>query len=122
MDQKTPNVLLAVQAVLTFVTGRSAFQQKASQVFVREPGSRFLEGRKPVATEAEKDCQFAWLSEAAYRRSLGNVSRSRSNVSSAWCNSPVVAAASSASRAAPQSRADENGSYGVATAPITAEL
>jgi len=100
MGQGTPRPILALQVFLTFVTGRSAFQQKANEVFVREPGSRFLEGPRPVATEAKKDWEFAWLSEAAYGRS------SLHNVSNACCNSPVVEAASSASPALAQSRAD----------------
>jgi hypothetical protein len=99
MDQKTPRVLQALQAFLAFVTGCSAFQQKDTEVFVREPGSRFLEGPKPVAREAENDWKFAWLSDAAYGRSLVNIS-------SAPRNPPVAAVASSTPPAAAQSRAD----------------
>jgi Lipase (class 3) len=46
----------------------SAYRQTADQVFVREPGERLLSGPHPVAEEAEKDWQFAMLSDAAYGR------------------------------------------------------
>jgi hypothetical protein len=38
---------------------------------VREPGRRLLGDPKPVAVEAEKEWEFAWLSEAAYGRLRG---------------------------------------------------
>lgn len=46
----------------------AALHQTSSEVFTREPGHRSLEGPKPIGVEAQKDWQFAWLSEAAYGR------------------------------------------------------
>jgi len=99
VNQRTPHALRILPAFLAFLTGRSAFQQTSADVFVREPGSRLLEGPKPVAVEAEKDWEFAWLSEAAYGRSLGNIGNLPPN-------SPVAAAASTVPPAAAQSIAD----------------
>jgi hypothetical protein len=49
----------------------SALFQKSDQVASREPGERFLGHLRPAAEEARKDHEFAWLSEAAYGRSVG---------------------------------------------------
>jgi hypothetical protein len=49
----------------------TAFLQKNDQVASREPGDRFLGHLRPVAGEALKDHEFAWLSQAAYGRSVG---------------------------------------------------
>lgn len=43
-----------------------AFGQTNAQVTTREPGERHLGQPKPVADEARRDLEMAWLSEAAY--------------------------------------------------------
>jgi len=53
----------------------TAFFQKNDQVASREPGDRFLGHLRPVAGEARKDHEFAWLSQAAYGRSVGDKKR-----------------------------------------------
>jgi hypothetical protein len=50
----------------------TAFFQKPNQVASREPGERFLGHLRPVAGEARRDHEFAWLSQAAYGRSVGD--------------------------------------------------
>jgi hypothetical protein len=54
---------------LAFLTGCSSFQQTPDQIYVRDPGNRFLDGPRPVGPEAVMDWPFAGLSEAAYGRS-----------------------------------------------------
>jgi hypothetical protein len=54
--------------LLTLITGCASFQQTPSEVFVRPPGERVLQGPIPVAVEAADDWEFAWLSDAAYER------------------------------------------------------
>lgn len=49
-----------------------ALFQKSNQVASREPGERFLGHLRPVAEEARTDREFAWLSQAAYGRSVGD--------------------------------------------------
>jgi len=49
-----------------------AFYQKSDQVVSREPGERFLGHLRPVVEEARCDREFAWLSQAAYGRSVGD--------------------------------------------------
>jgi hypothetical protein len=48
------------------VASRPAFRQKSDEVVIREPGKRSLGTPQPVAPEAQKDLEFAWLSQAAY--------------------------------------------------------
>jgi Lipase (class 3) len=48
----------------------SAFLQQPWQVFTREPGDRILGHPQPVRAEAVPDRYFAWLSNAAYGRSV----------------------------------------------------
>lgn len=62
--------LACAAATLVLLNGCAAFNQTDSQVFVREPGQRFLTGPHPVLPQAQRDWQFALISEAAYRRSL----------------------------------------------------
>jgi len=90
MDETKPRVLRHLSAALARLTGRSAFDQKSTEVYVREPGRRFLEGPRPVAVEARKDWEFAWLSEAAYGRSLGEIRRV-----STYASTPAAASGAS---------------------------
>jgi hypothetical protein len=50
------------------VVNPAAFRQTSGQVVTREPGRRFLGAPHPVATEAAKHLEFAWLSQSAYRK------------------------------------------------------
>ncbi len=50
----------------------TVFFQKSDQVASREPGDRFLGHLRPATGEALKDHEFAWLSQAAYGRSVGD--------------------------------------------------
>lgn len=59
-------VILAIPVCLRIVNG-PAFQQKSDEVVVREPGHHLLGRPKPVITEAEKDVEFALLSQAVYQ-------------------------------------------------------
>ena len=68
MDQRTPRALQKIQEFAAWITGRRAFAQKSTEVFVRKPGHRFLEGPQPVIEEAIRHREFAWLSVAAYAR------------------------------------------------------
>jgi len=49
----------------------TVYFQKPDQVASREPGERFLGHLRPVAGEARSDHEFAWLSQEAYGRSVG---------------------------------------------------
>jgi hypothetical protein len=60
-------VLFLPSIYFRLVNGR-AYKQKSDKVVVREPGERFLGAPHPVAPEARKDLEFAWLSESAYQR------------------------------------------------------
>ena len=51
-----------------FVFNRKAFGQTPDDVVTREPGKRLLGAPKPVATEANKDLEFAWMSQSAYEK------------------------------------------------------
>jgi hypothetical protein len=53
----------------------SAFFQKSDQVASREPGERFLDHLRPAIEEARTDRELAWLSQAAYGRSVGDKKR-----------------------------------------------
>jgi hypothetical protein len=68
MDQRTPRALQKIQEFAAWITGRYAFAQKPTEVFVRKPGHRFLKGPQPVIEEATRHREFAWLSVAAYAR------------------------------------------------------
>jgi hypothetical protein len=57
-----------------------AVGQTSAQVTTREPGERRLGKPKPVANEALKDLQFAWLSEAAYGNTPAGMKRRESVV------------------------------------------
>jgi len=48
----------------------STFLQTAKDVTTREPGARVLGKLKPVGPEASKHWEYAWISEAAYRKML----------------------------------------------------
>src|SRR5438045_939286 len=67
-------LFLAVIAVLILpsicfrIVNGPAYKQARNEVVVREPGKRFLGPPLPVAQEARKDLEFAWLSESAYQR------------------------------------------------------
>jgi hypothetical protein len=67
-------VLLTVVGLLLFVplflrvVNHKAYYQAKDQVVIREPGRRLLGEPQPVASEARKDIEFAWLSQAAYQR------------------------------------------------------
>jgi hypothetical protein len=66
-------ILLGSIAVLVLVAywrvaRRPAFRQKSNEVVIREPGQRTLGPPQPIAPEARKDLDFAWLSQAAYGR------------------------------------------------------
>src|SRR5437660_4297317 len=67
-------LLLAVIAVLFLpsicfrLVNGPAYRQKSNETVVREPGARFLGPPQPVAPEARRDLEFAWLSESAYQR------------------------------------------------------
>lgn len=50
------------------LVGCAALSQKANEVTIREPGHRTLGKPKPVAEEARRHWQFAWLAEASYRK------------------------------------------------------
>jgi hypothetical protein len=67
-------VFIGLMCLLLFcwrVASRPAFSQKADEVVIREPGNRSLGPPQPVAPEARKDLDFAWLSEASYQRMSG---------------------------------------------------
>jgi hypothetical protein len=61
-------LVLALGALGTFLRVRSspAFKQTQDQVVLREPGQRLLGPPQPALPEAEKDLDFALLSQAAY--------------------------------------------------------
>jgi hypothetical protein len=69
MDQRTRRILQKLQEFTVWITRRRAFGQKPTEVFIRNPGHRFLEGPRPVIEEAIRHREFAWLSVAAYARS-----------------------------------------------------
>jgi hypothetical protein len=62
--------LIATIILVTYwrIARRPAFRQKPDEVVIREPGMRILGVPQPVASEARKDLDFAWLSQAAYGR------------------------------------------------------
>jgi hypothetical protein len=68
MDQRTPRALQKIQEFTAWITERRAFAQKPTEVFIRKPGHRRLEGPQPVIEEAIRHREFAWLSVAAYAR------------------------------------------------------
>ena len=61
-------ILLILLVIYLSVAMRPASRQKSDQVVIREPGQRTLGAPAPVVSEARKDVEFAWLSEAAYGR------------------------------------------------------
>jgi len=61
-------IAIAILVVYWRVARRPAFRQKPDEVVIREPGLRTLGPPRPVAPEARKDLDFAWLSQAAYGR------------------------------------------------------
>lgn len=72
-------LLVAIVAVLLLplyfrLINGPAYRQKSNEVVIREPGMRLLGPPQPVADEARKDVEFAWLSQAAYQRESGNKS------------------------------------------------
>ena len=71
-------VVLLLPLYFRLVNG-PAYRQKSNQVVVREPGKRLLGPPRPVAEEARKDLEFAWLSQAAYQREPGNKSSPAGN-------------------------------------------
>jgi hypothetical protein len=76
-DQRTPRALQKIQEFAACVTRRRAFVQKPTEVFVRKPGHRLLEGPRPVIEEAIRHREFAWLSVAAYARSPNSFGQAR---------------------------------------------
>lgn len=61
--------LVVVASLL--LPGCAAFRQTSTEVTLREPGHRMLGEPLPVAPEAAKDWEYAWLSEAAYGKTPG---------------------------------------------------
>jgi hypothetical protein len=59
-------LILAIPFCVRIVNG-PAFQQKADEVVVREPGKHLFGKPKPVITEAVKDFEFALLSQVVYQ-------------------------------------------------------
>jgi hypothetical protein len=68
MNAKSERKSEASSATPRFVPILTAFRQTASEVTVREPGQRFLGAPRPLASEAQEDWEFAWLSAAAYAK------------------------------------------------------
>jgi hypothetical protein len=67
-------VLAGISIIILFIYWRvrshPAFRQKSNEVVIREAGQRSLGPPQPVASEAWTDREFAWMSQAAYRRAL----------------------------------------------------
>src|SRR5438105_9195418 len=62
MNMKTVLLLAAIGTL----PGCAALRQTAADVVIREPGHRALGAPQPAQPEAQKDLEFAWLSESAY--------------------------------------------------------
>jgi hypothetical protein len=97
LTRANPSPLQRWFNALASVTGRKAFRQSPQEVFIREPGHRLLEGPQPVAAEAKKHWQFAWLSVAAYRRAPHSAAPEEASIADAalqkagwdrWSNFP----------------------------------
>ena len=69
-ESSSRNSWLVLVAML-LIPGCAAFRQTSVEVTVREPGQRMLSEPRPIAPEAAKDWEFAWLSEAAYGKTAG---------------------------------------------------
>lgn len=60
---------VSVLACILLVRNKAAYRQTAQDVVIREPEHRLLGPPQPLALEALKHLQFAWLSQTAYQRS-----------------------------------------------------
>jgi hypothetical protein len=63
--------VVAVSAILRVLIS-PAFRQQDNEVVIREPGERLLGRPQPLADEARKDVDFAFLSQAAYQRTANS--------------------------------------------------
>jgi hypothetical protein len=78
-------VLLAIIALLVLLpayfrlVNGPAYRQKSDEVVIREAGKRFLGRPLDVKAEAQMDVEFAWLSQAAYRRKSDSETPSADN-------------------------------------------
>jgi hypothetical protein len=61
-----PSILILIVLIYLRIANRPASRQRSDEVVIREPGKRFLGPPQPVAPEARKDLEFAWLSQSAY--------------------------------------------------------
>jgi hypothetical protein len=69
-DSASRHSWLVLVATL-LIPGCAAFRQTANEVTIREPGHRMLGKPLPIAPEATKHWEYAWLSEAAYNKTAG---------------------------------------------------
>jgi hypothetical protein len=76
-------IVIAVFVLLVYlrIAHRPAFRQNSKEVVIREPGERYLGAPQPVRPEAQKDQDFARLSESAYEKMKADKSRQTSTVS-----------------------------------------
>jgi hypothetical protein len=69
-----------------------ALGQKASEVVIREPGDRFLGSPRPIVPYAKEHWEFAWLSVAAYQKTLAG-RKHAAKARAAQTNAPTTTAA-----------------------------
>jgi hypothetical protein len=81
------SAVVLVVATVVFVVRRPAYRQTAKQVVIRVPGDRLLGPPEPVAPEALKDLEFAWLSQDAYQK----ITSADTSQSAPACAAPAVA-------------------------------
>lgn len=70
MEQSSARHARPSKGILSQFPFIRAFRQPADTVTVREPGDRFLSAPQPIAPYAAEHCEFAWLADSAYGKTL----------------------------------------------------
>ncbi|GAB7546248.1 lipase family protein [Cupriavidus sp. 8B] len=83
MSQTSIAAYLTTGVLSLLLQSCASFRQTPEEVLSREPGERFLGHATPVVQEAKFHWEYAWLSEAAYAKSVESINQGATSASAA---------------------------------------